>query len=547
MDDGDVGSTDGNNTPSDQITRDRHSRRDRERLRDDLERFGGPPPEIPAGAPLAPPPVIFSDATRAGASGHGQEHQAAQPVSPLRVVDGGDYPEAEEQSARSLSPSTAAAIGDLATAMVAPFAGGFAARNTGVFVAAALIVLIARARGRSSGLTEREITGFSPVAAALAIFAMTLTLDWHAGALHALSAAGIGLAAGATAALILNRIHERFVHTRVAVIGTAAHAHDLAWSLANEGNSRFTVVGYVGRDSAKENLRDLRHVSFKVRRLGLLADLSHIVARHDIDLLVLPEGRDRLEVFERAAVCTERYRTRLVGLLAFEEHVFQRVSLDQLNIAWMQHIMHPGFRPAPRIATRAIDLTCALFLGVITAPAWIVAAIAVKLADRGPVFERRRSVGERGRSFSIRLFRTTRPPDEEDLPSTDGLPTTRVGRVLRHTHLDAVPLLLNVARGDMSLVGPRPARPRDVTRLEQEIPFYGRRHLLKPGITGWAQLRSGYGTGEDAGEAAMITLSRDLYYLKHQSLFLYSYILVASLWAALTGSLQLRAHRADNS
>jgi lipopolysaccharide/colanic/teichoic acid biosynthesis glycosyltransferase len=92
----------------------------------------------------------------------------------------------------------------------------------------------------------------------------------------------------------------------------------------------------------------------------------------------------------------------------------------------------------------------------------------------------------------------------------------------------------------MSLVGPRPARSRDVTRREQDVPFYGRRHMLKPGITGWAQLRSGHGAAENDGEAAMLTLSRDLFYLKHQSLFLYGYILVASLWAAITGSLQLR-------
>lgn len=566
MDDGSTGTTTGEEEKTDRERR--AAKRDGADVREQLGRFDAPPPEIPPGAPLAPPPTFFKERPpvsehprdgsvisfpgRAGdaepdlgsvGGRHSRAFDVVEPDEkptarqPLVVVSGGHSESEEEQSLHSLSPSTASAIGDLAAAMAGPLAGGIVARSAAVFVVTALIVLLMRGVARRSALTEREIAGVSPVVATIAAFAASIAFVAPGPVSEALVVAGLTFVAGATAALILNAIYDRFVHTRIAVIGRATHAHDLAWALNEEGVSRYTVVGHVAPDVAKDVARDLRHISFKVRALGLLPDLSHIVARHDIDMLVLADGVDRMKVFERAAVCTERYRTRLVALGAFEEAVFQRVSLDQINVAWMQHIMHPSFRPAPRIATRAIDVGVATIVGLISAPIWIPAAVAVGLSGR-PVLQRRRVVGERGRSFALLRFRTT-PVAGDPLIDLEP-PVTRIGRVLRRLHLDGLPLLINVLRGEMSLVGPRPACPKDVTRLEQDVPFYGRRHLVKPGITGWAQLRAGTVADDDDGEITTLTLARDLFYLKHQSLFLYGYILVASVWGALSGSLRIR-------
>jgi lipopolysaccharide/colanic/teichoic acid biosynthesis glycosyltransferase len=222
-------------------------------------------------------------------------------------------------------------------------------------------------------------------------------------------------------------------------------------------------------------------------------------------------------------------------LTAFEEAVFRRVPIDQVNIAWFQHIMHPYFRPAPRFAIRMIDITVAALAGLITAPVWLPVAAFIKIAYGAPVLVRRRRVGERGRSFSVLRFRVAANEETGDAPAEEA-PAVGFGRFLRRTHIESLPQLLNVLRGDMSLVGPEPATPQFVAEVENEVQFYGRRHLVRPGLTGWAQLHR----RADEGDDAETTLSRDLFYLKHQSLSLYLYVLLASIWSGLTGS--HRAH-----
>jgi lipopolysaccharide/colanic/teichoic acid biosynthesis glycosyltransferase len=148
----------------------------------------------------------------------------------------------------------------------------------------------------------------------------------------------------------------------------------------------------------------------------------------------------------------------------------------------------------------------------------VMIAGAVKLGDGGPVLFRQRRVGLRGRQFEVLKFRTMRVgaelPGEARWSTADDDRVTSVGRMLRKTHLDELPQLLNVLAGSMSLVGPRPERPELVAELERKIPHYSRRLLVKPGITGWAQVQSGYG-GSDTGTA--FKLSHDLYYIKHRS------------------------------
>lgn len=448
---------------------------------------------------------------------------AQRPERALKVVDGDDSDE-EPEGGVSIDPTTATTLGDFAAAMVGPVAAAVFAESIAVFIGTALFVLLIRSQGRRSALSDSEVAAVSPAAAALGAAALTFAVVPGAGIVHALSAGLVALVAGTAAALLVRAVVDRFVHTRVAVLGDASAAHDLAWQLSSAGNRRFTVVGYVTRTTERDNLRDLEHVSFKVRRLGLLSDLSHIVARNDIDLLVMAATDDRMKVFERAAVCTERYRTRLLSLTAFEESVFRRVPLDHLNVAWFQHVMHPRFKPAPRSVTRAVDIAFALTVGLLTLPIWAPIAAFMRFAFGRPVLVERRRIGERGRTISLYRFRVARrdvtggPPDED-------VPAVGFGRFLRHTRIEHIPTLINLVRGDITLVGPRAQRPQRLAELEREIPFYGRRNMLRPGITGWAQLH-GASAPEDE-------LSNDLFYLKHQSLMLYVYVLIAALWRPL--------------
>jgi lipopolysaccharide/colanic/teichoic acid biosynthesis glycosyltransferase len=165
-----------------------------------------------------------------------------------------------------------------------------------------------------------------------------------------------------------------------------------------------------------------------------------------------------------------------------------------------------------------MDLAFALVAGVAALPLLAVLALIIR-RDGGPVFFRQMRIGEHGLPFTLYKLRTMRGEADGVLRwSTEDDPrVTPVGRLLRRTHVDELPQLLNVLRGEMSIVGPRPEVPEFVERLEQQLEFYPRRHLVKPGITGWAQVRCGY-AGSDIGSAWK--LCHDLYYLKHRSLAL---------------------------
>jgi lipopolysaccharide/colanic/teichoic acid biosynthesis glycosyltransferase len=445
----------------------------------------------------------------------------ARPERALTVVDGDADEDVEPDTGVSIDPSTATTLGDFAAAMVGPISAAVFAGSFAVFIGTALLVMLIRSQGRRSALSDSEISGLSPVAAGIGATALTFAVVPGSGIEHAVSAGLVALLAGALAALLLRAVVDRFVHTRVAVLGDAAAAHDLAWQLSSAGKRRFTVVGYVTRTSERDNLRDLDHVSFKVRRLGLLSDLSHVVARNDIDLLVMSGTEDRMKVFERAAVCTERYRTRLLSLTAFEESVFRRVPLDNLNVAWFQHVMHPRFKPAPRLVTRTVDCLFAITVALLTLPIWAPIALFMRFAFGKPVLVERRRVGERGRAIALYRFRVARRDITGAAPDEDE-PPVGFGKLLRATRIEYLPTMINLIRGDVTLVGPRATRPQRLSELEREIPFYGRRNMLRPGLTGWAQLHRSRDPETE--------LSNDLFYLKHQSLMLYVYVLMATLW-----------------
>ena len=195
-----------------------------------------------------------------------------------------------------------------------------------------------------------------------------------------------------------------------------------------------------------------------------------------------------------------------------------KILTDGIAPSWF--IFSDGFRASrsdPALK-RIVDVMIAAAGLVLAAPLMLLTAIAVRLDSPGPVLYRQERVGENDRLFTLCKFRSMRSDAEKGTPlwaKNNDSRVTRVGRFIRLTRLDELPQLLNVLRGDMSFVGPRPERPYFVQQLTAQIPFYAERHAVKPGVTGWAQVRYRYGSSV---EDAMEKLRYDLYYIKHLSI-----------------------------
>ena len=326
-------------------------------------------------------------------------------------------------------------------------------------------------------------------------------------------------------------VRVRFEHdrpVRIALIGPVELVDALAAEIAAAGIRGYELVGWIAAGDG-EDLTD-------PRRLGSLGSVGAIVRSHNVDLLLHSAGDrgeavSRLEVFATVADQCLELPVRMMEFDAFYEELLGHVPIGRINSAWFQYILHPRFHPGSPLAHRVADVIVAVALVPFVLPLVALGALVVKLGDRGPAFYRQRRVGEGGREFEIVKLRTMRVGAQAGGPqwSSQSDPrVTRVGRVMRGLHLDELPQLWNVLRGEMTFVGPRPEQPPIVLELERAFPYYERRHLVKPGITGWAQVRCGY-AGTERGAA--FKLCHDLYYLKRRSRFFDAMICVETLRA----------------
>ena len=296
---------------------------------------------------------------------------------------------------------------------------------------------------------------------------------------------------------------------RVLILGTGPAAMQVARQIALQHDFGYRIVGFVGDEGVRSSDGPI---------LGPTTDLAHLIAHHRVDRIVvaLTDGRGRLPV-------QELLQAKLSGVRVEEgattyERITGKVLLDDLKPSWL--IFSDGFRASrgTRIVKRGLDLLFATTGIVIGAPLMLLTMIAVRLDSKGPILYRQERVGFRGRTFTVLKFRSMRTDAEEGTPlwaSTNDTRVTRVGRFIRMTRLDEMPQLWNVLRGEMSFVGPRPERPFFVEKLTAALPFYAERHSVRPGLTGWAQVKYHYGASiEDAAEK----LRFDLYYIKHLSI-----------------------------
>lgn len=310
---------------------------------------------------------------------------------------------------------------------------------------------------------------------------------------------------------------------RLAVIGSHEFARGLEAELEAVGVRGYTVVGCIDPERAcSEPARA------GVRCLGSLPLLRRTILDHGIELLVLgpstpqaaggqfeARGTSRLDVFERVADSCLDLPVFLLDAGQLYEQLFGHVPLGTTTSAWFQYLLHPRYRAGGPSSKRLLDLGIGSVAALLSIPILLVSAIAIKLTDRGPVLHRQPRIGEAGRRIQLPKLRTMRETQGGPMwTGTDDDRITPVGRILRRLHVDELPQLWLVLRGQMSLVGPRPEQPSLVSDLESHYSYYDRRHLVKPGITGWAQVRCGY-SGSRIGSAWK--LCHDLYYLKRRS------------------------------
>jgi lipopolysaccharide/colanic/teichoic acid biosynthesis glycosyltransferase len=326
---------------------------------------------------------------------------------------------------------------------------------------------------------------------------------------------------------------------RVAVIGSHEFARGLAAELEAVGVRGYRVIGCIDPEESCE-----RDVVAGVRCLGSLRLLRQAVLQNTVELLVLgpltpaaaqtvdategefqANGPPRLEIFETVADACLDLPVSLIEAGQLYERVFGHVPLGTTTSAWFQYLLHPDYKGSWPASKRMLDLVIGSIAGLIAAPILAVSALAIKLSDGGPVIYRQTRLGEGGAEIDLLKLRTMDVnADDDPDPGEDRI--TGVGRVLRRLHINELPQIWQVLRGEMSLVGPRPEIPEIVASLEANFTYYDRRHLLKPGITGWAQVRCGY-SGTPIGEAWK--LCHDLFYLKRRSLLFDLLIIVETL------------------
>ena len=314
---------------------------------------------------------------------------------------------------------------------------------------------------------------------------------------------------------------------RLLLVGTNTAAVDLARELfARRQELGVDIVGFVDPDPSR-----IGAPVINPGVVGAIDDIPSLVSRLNVDRVVvsLSDARGKLPMNRLLDIRFSNGVTFDHLASVYEEYT-GKIAVENLRPSWL--IFSEGFRKTRLLmaAKRALDIVFAVIGLLIGLPIMVVVGAIVKCTSRGPMFYHQTRVGLHGHEFTVHKFRTMREDAEQATgpvwSTANDSRVTAVGGFLRRTRLDEMPQLWNVLKGEMSFVGPRPERPGFVRELTEKIPFYGQRHVLKPGVTGWAQIRYTYGASvEDAVEK----LQYDLYYIKNLSIALDFVILLETL------------------
>jgi sugar transferase (PEP-CTERM system associated) len=340
--------------------------------------------------------------------------------------------------------------------------------------------------------------------------------------------AGVGIV---TARMVFFKSSElRFLQTRILFLGSGPLAKECS-DLAQQSGSyhRYAITGFV--PTPTEELCVPPGSLLQSRDGESLLALAR--QQNAEEIVVAVQNRRGGFPIKELLEC-KLQGIRVTDAATFFERETCQIRVDSLQPSWL--VFGGGFDQSfvRAFMKRCFDLVCSMIILLLTFPFMLAAALAVKLEDGGPVFYSQERVGEDGKIFRVHKFRSMRTDAEKggkpQWAQQNDPRITRVGNFMRKTRIDELPQILNVFKGEMSFVGPRPERQYFVEQLIEVVPYYNVRHSVKPGITGWAQVRYGYGS---SAEDALQKLQYDLYYVKNNSLFLDVLILIDTLKVVL--------------
>lgn len=322
------------------------------------------------------------------------------------------------------------------------------------------------------------------------------------------------------------------VRERVLILGSGDQAIELARATLERRTAGFHIVGFVDN---KPELVGKSLINPKV--IGLTANIGGLVEQYQVDRIVVAvaDGRGKFPTEELLTLSLSG-RVAVEESARYYERLTGKIASEMLRPSWSIFARGNRFSDLENHVRRVLNAGFAALGFVLSLPIMFLTALAVRLDSRGPIFYVQERVGKNGRAFKIFKFRSMRMGAEAKsgpVWAEEGDPrVTRVGRIIRKLRLDELPQFVNVIRGDMNFVGPRPERPMFVEQLGEIVPYYSQRHVVKPGLTGWAQIKYPYGASvEDSIEK----LRYDLYYIKNQSLLLDAIIVFETIKIVMFG------------
>lgn len=321
------------------------------------------------------------------------------------------------------------------------------------------------------------------------------------------------------------------LESRIIFLGSGALARECGeLAMHNIAYHKYNIVGYV--PVAKEETC--------IAPANLLPNdesLTALTAKHNVgEIIVSVQNRRGGNLPIKELLDCKLYGVKVTDAATFFEREACQIRVDSLQPSWL--VFGTGFDQSflRAFCKRSFDLVVSLVIFTVSIPAMLITALCIYLEDRGPILYKQERVGKDGQPYMVLKFRSMRNDAEKagkpQWAKSNDPRTTRIGAIIRKLRIDELPQILNVLKGEMSFVGPRPERPFFVQQLNEQIPFYNVRHSIKPGITGMAQVRYPYGASV---EDAVQKLQYDLYYVKNNSLFLDILILIDTLQVVLLG------------